>query len=133
MYGAFVVASNKKGNASLDAQANNNKVNLSGGTVTGDVYGGYSIKMTNNHSFITNIQYGWSFETVASTASNNQVNISGTVDVSKANLYGNNGGEGTGNTLTSKVAGMAPLVLLKTLIPLTLSKVLMQDLLKSWM
>ena len=102
VYGAFAVASNTKSTGSLDAQANENEVNLSGGTVTGNVYGGYSIEMINNMSFINCIKYNSPFETVASTASNNQVNISGTVDVSKANLYGNNGGEGTGNTLNIK-------------------------------
>ena len=100
VYGAFAVASNTKSTGSLDAQANGNKVNLSGGTITGEVYGGYSIEMTSNYNFNENNKFGGSFETVASTASNNQVNISGTVDVSKANLYGNNGDkDSTGNTL----------------------------------
>jgi len=95
VYGGYAIAKNGWGIADLDAQANGNKVNLSGGTVNGDVYGGYSIEITSNQGSIV--------ETVASTASNNEVNISGTANVEDASLFGNNDDDGitgsTGNTL----------------------------------
>ena len=95
VYGAYAIAGNYFGIADLDAQANGNKVNLSGGTITGDVYGGYSIEITG--------EVGYPVEIEASTASNNEVNISGTVDVEDASLFGNNDDDGitgsTGNTL----------------------------------
>ena len=67
------ITTDKSGNA------NNNAVSIEGNSkITGEVYGGYSA-------------YG--------IASNNTINIKGTADVSKADLYGDNGSAGTGNTL----------------------------------
>ena len=95
IYGAYAEAHNYMNVATLNANANGNTVNLSGGKVKGNVYGGYSLK-TPNFSELTEKQ------SVAGTASNNTVNISGTANVENANLYGNNGGEGTGNALNIK-------------------------------
>ena len=91
VYGAYAEAQNSYGNAELDADANSNVVDLSGGTVKGDVFGGYSVKIAGENNRLKDPVFG--------TASNNSINISGTANVENANLYGNNGGEGTGNTL----------------------------------
>lgn len=65
-----------------DATANSNSVTVSGGTVKGDVYGGYAVSSG------------------SAEAKNNKVILSGTADVSNADLYGSNlNAEKTGNNL----------------------------------
>ena len=59
--------------------ANNNIVNISGGSVSGDVYGGFSYH---------------------DSANDNEIIISGSANIENANLYGGNGQTDTGNTLT---------------------------------
>lgn len=59
--------------------ANNNIVNISGGSVSGDVYGGFSYH---------------------DSANDNEIIISGSADIENANLYGSNKISDTGNTLT---------------------------------
>ena len=65
-----------------DATANNNSVTVSGGTVKGDVYGGYAVSSG------------------SAGAKDNTVILSGTADISNANLYGSNlEASGTNNNL----------------------------------
>ena len=59
--------------------ANNNIVNISGGSVSGDVYGGFSYH---------------------DSANDNEIIISGSANIENANLYGSNRQTDTGNTLT---------------------------------
>lgn len=66
------------GGRSNSGETYNNTVNISGGSVSGDVYGGYS--------------YG--------SANDNEIIISGSADIENANLYGSNKSTDTGNTLT---------------------------------
>lgn len=62
--------------------ADDNTVNIEGGSkISGSVYAGIA---TND------------------TANDNVINISGNADISNASLYGDDGGEGTGNTLNLK-------------------------------
>ncbi len=96
------------GNSSRSAY--NNIVNISGGSVSGDVYGGRSdngkaydntvnisggiIGEANN---IVDVYGGWSAN---GTANDNEIIISGDADIENANLYGSYSVSGTGNTLT---------------------------------
>ena len=71
------------GGDSTSDKAYNNTVNISGGSVSGDVYGGYIV-----------LDYSGS-------AYDNEIIISGSADITNANLYGRNDkASGTGNTLT---------------------------------
>mgnify|MGYP002545194400 CR=1 FL=1 len=64
----------------ISGQAYDNTVNISGGSVTGDVYGGYVAQ---------------------GIANNNEIIVSGSANITNANLYGRNDkASGTGNTLT---------------------------------
>ena len=102
VYGAYAVVETEDNGAVLTTNVNNNAVNISGGTVNGDVYGGYSEVISVESKYIDKIEInGWRDMPVTNVgpASNNEVNISGTANVENANLYGNNGGEGTGNAL----------------------------------
>ena len=75
-----------------------NTVNLKGGTIEGKVYAGYSEKKST--VFTGALQNPSSSENnTPEPASNNTISLQGDVDVSRAKLYGNNGGEGTGNKL----------------------------------
>ena len=69
---------------SISCEAYDNTVNISGGSVTGNVYGGYISSNVNNN-----------------TIDNNEVVISGSADITNANLfgYGGYGTNATGNTL----------------------------------
>ena len=68
------------GGYAKNGSANNNIVNISGGSVSGDVYGGWS---DNGKAY------------------DNTVYISGSANIKNANLYGyNDSASGTGNTLT---------------------------------
>ena len=68
------------GGRSVDRSAYHNTVNISGGSVTGDVYGGYVAQ---------------------GIANNNEIIVSGSANITNANLYGRNDKAfGTGNTLT---------------------------------
>ena len=78
------VTGNVFGGYSEIGNAHHNTVNISGGIVSGDVYGGYISKNVNNN-----------------TIDNNEIIISGSADITNANLYGHsNNATGTGNTLT---------------------------------
>ncbi len=71
------------GGSSNDGEADDNTVIISGGSVSGDVYGGY-----------IDLDYSGS-------AYDNEIIISGSADITNANLYGRNDkASGTGNTLT---------------------------------
>ena len=71
------------GGSSNDGEAYYNPVIISGGSVSGDVYGGY-----------IDLDYSGS-------AYDNEIIISGSADITNANLYGRNDkASGTGNTLT---------------------------------
>ena len=71
------------GGASDGNSADSNAVYISGGSVSGDVYGGY-----------IDLDYSGS-------AYDNEIIISGSADITNANLYGRNDkASGTGNTLT---------------------------------
>ncbi|MBR0325090.1 MAG: hypothetical protein IIX11_03055, partial [Selenomonadales bacterium] len=77
----------------VDGNADENTVTIAGDSkVSGNVYGGYADN---------------------GTASDNVINIQDNADISNAALYGDNGGEGTGNTLniaegwTGKTVGAA--------------------------
>ena len=72
------------GGRSVGRSAYHNTVNISGGSVTGNVYGGYISSNVNNN-----------------TIDNNEVVISGSADITNANLfgYGGYGTNATGNTL----------------------------------
>lgn len=71
------------GGASEGNSADSNAVYISGGSVSGDVYGGY-----------IDLDYSGS-------AYDNEIIISGSADITNANLYGRNDkASGTGNTLT---------------------------------
>ena len=112
VYGAYVAATDEEGIADIAANSDNNTVNLAGGTIEGEVYGGYSVANTAELQWVGSIEYeGNVYEinryvpvqvTNPEAASNNTVSLQGDVDVSNAKLYGNNGGEGTGNTLEVK-------------------------------
>ena len=125
VYGAYVhseVVVNENKDMSATATAEDNAVNITGGTVNSNVYGAYAVVETEDNGAVltTNVNnnavnisggtvngdvYGGYSEVISvestnvGPASNNEVNISGTANVENANLYGNNGGEGTGNTL----------------------------------
>ena len=67
---------------SISCEAYDNTVNISGGSVSGDVYGGYVAQ---------------------GIANNNEIIVSGSANITNANLYGygrNDKASGTGNTLT---------------------------------
>ncbi len=73
----YIAGAVGQNNATL--QINENVVTIDGTSKIGcDVYGGYNM---------------------SGTASGNSINIKGDADISKASLYGDNGGEGIGNTL----------------------------------
>ena len=92
--------------------ANNNIVNISGCAVSGSVYGGWSTsgEAYNNTvnirdgtigkaNDIVNIYGGYIYD--SGSAYDNEVVISGSADITNANLYGRNDkASGTGNTLT---------------------------------
>lgn len=76
------------GGDSTSSKAYNNAVNISGGSVSGDVYGGYINDNVNNN-----------------TIDNNEIIISGSANITNANLYGygigtNSSATGSNNTLT---------------------------------
>ena len=76
------------GGSSNDGEAYDNTVNISGGSVSGDVYGGYINDNVNNN-----------------TIDNNEIIISGSANITNANLYGygigtNSSATGSNNTLT---------------------------------
>ena len=84
----------------------NNKVELVGGIVSGNVYAGYSATHQgweanpDNPNCPLLDDNGNAIEKHdPEPASNNTISLQGDVDVSNAKLYGNNGGEGTGNKL----------------------------------
>ncbi len=92
--------------------AYNNIVNISGGTVKNDVYGGYSSSGSANDN-IVNISCGTIRSVGASidvyggysemgSANDNEIIISGSADITNANLHGYGGSvtNATGNTLT---------------------------------
>ena len=92
--------------------AYNNIVNISGGTVKNDVYGGYSSSGSANDN-IVNISCGTIRSVGASidvyggysemgSANDNEIIISGSADITNANLHGYGGRvtNATGNTLT---------------------------------
>ena len=83
----------------------NNTVYISGGKVTGDVYGGITYKgnaignnVIINGGKITGFVIGGYSEN--GNANNNKLIISGNADITNANLFGSNKSNGTGNTLT---------------------------------
>ena len=103
---------------SSSSNANNNIVNISGGSVVGyvgssigAVYGGWSADGSAHHNIvnisggiigeannIVDVYGGWS---TSGSANGNKVIISGSADIENANLYGRNDlASGTGNTLT---------------------------------
>ena len=76
------------GGSSNDGEAYDNTVIISGGSVSGDVYGGYINDNVNNN-----------------TIDNNEIIISGSANITNANLYGygigtNSSATGSNNTLT---------------------------------
>ena len=76
VYGGYSDSSDQ----SISCEAYDNTVNISGGSVTGDVYGGYVAQ---------------------GIANNNEIIVSGSANITNANLYGRNDkASGTGNTLT---------------------------------
>ncbi len=128
VYGAYAdIRSEGIGSKFGTAILEGNSVNVTGGTVEGNVYGGYAIVKSYDSSVILNSQannnivnlsggtvngnvYGGYSEEVSaevigtdevidSSASNNTISLQGDVDVSNAKLYGSNGGEGSGNKL----------------------------------
>ena len=78
--------------------SNNNKVNINGGSIKGDVYAGYS-ENAKMDATISGSNVTTDVTTPPTPASNNTISLQGDVDVSNAKLYGNNGGQGTGNKL----------------------------------
>ncbi len=101
-----------RGGISHSGNAHHNTVNISGGTIGSDywsayVYGGNS-EYSNTYNNTVNISGGsvtgnvfggWS---TISSANDNEIIISGSADITKANLfgYGSNKTNATGNTLT---------------------------------
>ena len=78
VYGGYV--------RNMESSVTDNSVTISGGTVTGEVYGGY---VRNMESSVT-----------GSTVTGNSITLSGTADVSEADLYGRNSeASGTNNNL----------------------------------
>ena len=95
-----------------DAYANNNRVTVGGGTVGGSAYGGYaeseSGDATANSNSVTvsggtvkgDVYGGYAVSSGSAGAKDNTVILSGTADISNANLYGRNSeAEGTNNNL----------------------------------
>ena len=99
-----------------DGEAYDNTVNISNGTVTGYVCGGYiyesgsaydnTVKISGGTigeaNDMVNIYGGYISNNVKNnTIDNNEIIISGSANITNANLYGrNNNASGTGNTLT---------------------------------
>lgn len=75
--GGTITAEDICGGKSYSRNANENIVNITGGTVDAKVYGGYG----------------------KAEANDNTVNIGGTADLANASLYGSNHADGTGNLL----------------------------------
>ena len=100
-----------RGGMSYSGEAYNNTVNISGGSVKGYVYGGRSspsIISGQAHHNTVNISggsvagYVYGGGSVSGgSAYDNEIIISGSADITNANLYGrNDSASGTGNTLT---------------------------------
>lgn len=98
------------GGRSDGSSAHHNTVNISGGSVKGNVFGGYSGSGQAHHNIVNisggtigadqqsvNVYGGWS---TSGSAYDNEINISGSADIENANLYGGYKDTDTGNTLT---------------------------------
>lgn len=113
VYGGRVFSESGRGGTDMIAEAKGNRVSISGGMVTGNVYGGHansgfgSTAADNNRVMVsegtvTGKIYGGYADSVfgKTEAKNNTVILSGTADVSGADLYGSNlDAEGTNNNL----------------------------------
>ena len=114
IYGAYVEVENVKytapngttygdgyTNVNDTIEANGNSTVLKNCTINGNVYAGYSAVRENHTQKDSSLQESVvKNEDVSNEpASNNTISLQGDVDVSNAKLYGNNGGEGTGNKL----------------------------------
>ena len=103
------------GGRSISREANNNTVNISGGTIGSDywpayVYGGISDSDEAHHNTV-NISggtigsdsqpaYVYGGLSTSGSANDNEIIISGDADIENANLYGSYKSTDTGNTLT---------------------------------
>ncbi len=110
VYGGRVYSENQK-STDTTAAVKGNCVSISGGTVTGNVYGGHANSVSGsvavNNSImvsggtVTEKIYGGYADSLYGTnkATDNKVILSGTADVSGADLYGSNLASGTNNNL----------------------------------
>ena len=95
------------GGRSDGISAHHNTVNISDGSVTGNVFGGTSesgqahhniVNISGDNSKVTRVYGGYVAQGIAN---NNEIIVSGSANITNANLYGRNDkASGTGNTLT---------------------------------
>ena len=96
------------GNENYTEDASGGNVTISGGSVLGKVYGGYSyrreahhntVNISGDNSRVTRVYGGYVYD--HGTANENNIIISGSADITNANLfgYGGYGTNATGNTL----------------------------------